>query len=40
MVYLYRAIGHAIASIHVKEHALRSMDYMKKYDDLGEYRND
>jgi hypothetical protein len=29
--YLYRAIGHAIASIHVKEHALRCYDYLIKF---------
>jgi hypothetical protein len=29
--YLYRAIGHAIATIHVKEHALRCYDYLVKF---------
>jgi hypothetical protein len=29
--YLYRAIGHAIATIHVKEHAIRCYDYLVKY---------
>jgi protein-arginine kinase len=29
--YLYRAIGHAIATIHVKEHAIRCYDYLIKF---------
>lgn len=32
--YLYRATGHAVATIHVKEHALRCYDYLMKFNQI------